>query len=70
MKWKLLESDKNKKIKQSICKVYTEIKEVLEERTLRGVRRAKERKIDRPRVPTNESMKTYGKAYQHKVSEN
>ena len=46
MKWKLLES--NKKIKQSICKVYTEIKEVLEERALRGVNRPKERKIDRP----------------------
>lgn len=54
-------------MRQCICKVYTEIKEVLEERTLRRVQ--SQMKSKRPRVPTNESIETYSKTYQHPISE-
>ena len=56
-------------MRQFICKVYTEIKEVLEEKTLRRVHRVKWRKSKRPRV-TSESIGTYSKTYQHHISEN
>ena len=56
-------------MRQCIYKVYTEIKEVLEERTLRRVQ-SQMKESKRPRVPTNESIETYSKTYQHHISEN